>query len=246
MQPKPVEQGHTPAYPTRREVLVGAATFVLANFAGCWRDSQQSAAGATIVGPVFAHGEGRGAAGCVVVSPPVFLSEEEAMQVIREELGKHGIQLQEAQPLKSILIPQRTKEWEVVRKADGTAEPVDKYGNVTPLKPNGIDLSKKIAVLYLSFKLWQEEDPFGARTGRGTVDEFDFKDAAVYVVEQVTKRGKEPLYFGVFYDPAVPFAHDTGVPWKKLKEQGKAEARKLVHEQVQDFVTWLKQNNAIP
>ena len=41
-----------------------------------------------IVAPIFQHGEGRGATGCIVMSPPVFLSEEEALLVVREELGK--------------------------------------------------------------------------------------------------------------------------------------------------------------
>jgi hypothetical protein len=36
-----------------------------------------------VVAPIFQHGEGRGATGCIVMSPPVFLSEEEALQVIR-------------------------------------------------------------------------------------------------------------------------------------------------------------------
>jgi hypothetical protein len=48
---------------------------------------------AAVVAPIFEHGEGRGATGCVVTSPPVFLSEEEALQVIREELAKRGVAL---------------------------------------------------------------------------------------------------------------------------------------------------------
>ena len=46
-----------------------------------------------IVAPIFQHGEGRGATGCIVMSPPVFLSEEEALQVIREEMAAKGVQL---------------------------------------------------------------------------------------------------------------------------------------------------------
>ena len=46
------------------------------------------------VAPVFIHGEGRGALGCVVVSPPVFLSEAEALEVLahvglRQVLRQH-------------------------------------------------------------------------------------------------------------------------------------------------------------
>jgi hypothetical protein len=48
------------------------------------------------IAPVFVHGEGRGAIGCVVVAPPVFLSEEEARQVVVEEFKKIGIELDAA------------------------------------------------------------------------------------------------------------------------------------------------------
>lgn len=41
--------------------------------------------------PVFEHGNGRGSYGCVSVAPPVFLSEEEAIQVIREEAQAQGV-----------------------------------------------------------------------------------------------------------------------------------------------------------
>lgn len=41
--------------------------------------------------PVFQHGDGRGSYGCVSVAPPVFLSEEEAAQVIRQEAEAMGV-----------------------------------------------------------------------------------------------------------------------------------------------------------
>lgn len=44
-----------------------------------------------LVAVVFPHGEGRGSFGCVMVTPPAFLSEEEARQVIREEMESLGI-----------------------------------------------------------------------------------------------------------------------------------------------------------
>jgi len=44
----------------------------------------------TNVAPVFAHGEGRGATGCIVMSPPVFLSEDEAIKIILDKLRAEG------------------------------------------------------------------------------------------------------------------------------------------------------------
>jgi hypothetical protein len=91
MEAKPVEHHKPPAYPTRREVLAGAASFALASVANCTFVFAKSEEGKITVAPIFKHGEGRGATGCVVMTPPVFLSEEEGMQILREELAKHGI-----------------------------------------------------------------------------------------------------------------------------------------------------------
>ncbi|XHR27970.1 MAG: hypothetical protein ACFUZC_18825 [Chthoniobacteraceae bacterium] len=47
------------------------------------------------VAPLFAHGKGQGAFGCVVVTPPVFLTEAEAREVIEEEAKKAGVDFTE-------------------------------------------------------------------------------------------------------------------------------------------------------
>ncbi|NLH15001.1 MAG: hypothetical protein GX455_00330, partial [Phycisphaerae bacterium] len=47
-----------------------------------------------LLSPIFPHGEGRGSIGCVVVAAPVFLTEEEGLDVIKEELSKSGIRLE--------------------------------------------------------------------------------------------------------------------------------------------------------
>ena len=83
MEPKPVKRGRPPAYPTRREVLAGAASLGLVNLTGLRLVLAESGEQRISVTPIFEHGTGRGATGCIVVSSPVFLSEEEAMQVIR-------------------------------------------------------------------------------------------------------------------------------------------------------------------
>ena len=116
MKSKPVRKYAQPKYPTRLEIaarpdllqrhqpptwrkwpeLTGAAgLFLLADTARlsaahnsleCSKNPAQTNAVA-IVAPIFRHGEGFGATGCIVMSPPVLLSEEEALQVIREEMA---------------------------------------------------------------------------------------------------------------------------------------------------------------
>ena len=103
MEPKPVRHSEQPAFPTRREVLAGAATFAVVNLTGCSFVFAEPEAAKTTVAPIFEHGDGRGATGCVVVSPPVFLSEEEGMQILREELAKHGVHLKTGGTLEGVL-----------------------------------------------------------------------------------------------------------------------------------------------
>jgi hypothetical protein len=122
MKSKPVRKYASPKYPTRLEVatrpdllqrhqppawrrwpeLTGAAgLFLLAGTArlsaadsspkGSQNPAQAKAV--AIVAPIFQHGEGRGATGCIVMSPPVFLSEQEALQVIREEMAATRVNL---------------------------------------------------------------------------------------------------------------------------------------------------------
>ncbi len=116
MEPKPVQQDLHPAYPTRRDVLAGAATFALANLAGCSFAVAELESGKIAVAPVFEHGEGRGVTGCNVVTPPVFLSEEEGLQILREELAKHGIQLKAGGTLQGVVVPARSESYELVNK----------------------------------------------------------------------------------------------------------------------------------
>jgi hypothetical protein len=64
------------------------------------------------VAPIFEYGAGRAGDGCVVVNPPVFLSEQDAMQVIREELKKSGVVLgDEKVILPEISFSRHYKEW---------------------------------------------------------------------------------------------------------------------------------------
>jgi hypothetical protein len=49
---------------------------------------------ATHVAPIFVHGDGRGSYGCLYADPSVFLSEEEAIRVIRDTAEQYGLHFQ--------------------------------------------------------------------------------------------------------------------------------------------------------
>lgn len=272
MEPKPVEQTRRPGYPTRREMLAGAASFVLVNVAGIHVAFAEAALDGLHVAPIFEHGTGRGATGCVVVSPPVFLSEEQALQVIREELARHGIELKGADVvLEGVRIPQRFRNYESEEtdERDLGRDALIGWKRAKPLKVDGLDSQRRIAVEFVSKRHYYElggvqesygshaldhADPSEFRGWYSSAQSYDFKGTAEFVAEQVKEQDTQPIFLGVFYDPQREPAAKKGettlrealqMPKKTLEER-KEDSKKLLRQQAQDFVAWLKKEKAIP
>jgi len=53
--------------------------------------SEQITQNKTIIAPLFFHGSGIGATGCIAISPPVFISETDALELIRSKLEKEKL-----------------------------------------------------------------------------------------------------------------------------------------------------------
>lgn len=292
MKTTPVKRRHVPRYPTKLQAvarpdllrrnlppgwravpeMAGAvALFLAANItAGRGADKAAGASStAAIVAPVFDHGEGRGSTGCVAVAPPVFLSEEEAWQVIQEELAGSGVQLSEKkraiQAVKAPLAEQveNTKGEILLQLRDPTQQPdffSPKPDNKAPFNVDAMDPRKHIAVEFVSTDDFTRLCRPGWRTpngglGMSTVSTYRVKELASLVAERVKKESQEKLYFGAFYDPcgyATPKdtsrTNDPEV-WKKRYEEAQAataaESKRLLRLQVQDFVKWLQAQGAI-
>ncbi|MFH1039055.1 MAG: hypothetical protein V1789_10365 [PVC group bacterium] len=269
MKPKPVRRYGIPAYPTRLQVLAdpnllekhipanwlstpelagAVAIFLAANTCVNAGEKELSTSSrAAVVAPIFEYGEGRGATGCVVVSPPVFLSEEEALQVIVEELTNAGVEVTGTDVvLEGVTIPQRIKTYQQVEGK--LEEKVEEIPGTEPLSVDIKDDRHRIGVEFVSksdyFKL-------GGAMSASTVQDYDFKQVAGGVAKAVGQKGNG-IYFGTFYDPAVPMnweslrAEQAGKKrWEAAKIQGGAEAKRLLRQQVQGFIDWLKGQGAI-
>ncbi len=272
MDPKPVKHSRPPAYPTRRDVLAGAASFALVNVTGGSVLSAEAHAGGTFVAPIFQHGGGIGATGCVVVSPPVFLSEEEALQVVKEELAKHGVQLTSAPVLQDLTIaPRRTQQ---VEDDKTSRKIVQDEEHAAPLCLTGMDEKRSIAIKLICRKNYERlggvgshcvdvvyRDPNKSGAIMSSVSDFDFSDAAQYVATEIRQKARQRLYVGVFYDPVSrPFVWRKVPPskekrWKtnaysqseekEAEDNAAAESKRLLRQQAQDFAAWLKQQGAI-
>ena len=179
---------------------------------------------AAVVAPIFEHGTGRGAIGCVVVAAPAFLSEEEALQVITEQLKQAGVEIARinaALPTVNIRQAKETK----------------------PLETDGLTADGVIAFEFVS-----ESDyfNFGGRRSRSTVQDYNLVSVAQSLVQQVADKGYG-VYFGAFYDPmqSASGRGSADVRWRERASNAREESKRLLREQVADFVGWLKGQGVI-
>ena len=292
MKATPIKRHRTPRYPTKLQAvehpdllrchqppawravpeMAGAVVlFLAANTTACsGADKAASASGSVaIVAPVFDHGEGRGSTGCVAVAPPVFLSEEEALQVIQEELARSGVKLAEKQRVVQGMnapVAQMREDGKgsFAIQARDTAKKRASFGlganESDPFQVDAVDPKRHVAVEFVSTADFTRLCGHGWLTTNGalcysSVSVFQVKDLAGFVAERVKQGCKEKLYFGTFYDPcgyAKP--KDTSrtedrEAWKKRYEAAQAataaESKRLLRLQVQDFVKWLQAQGAI-
>jgi hypothetical protein len=241
---KPLEHCPAPAYPTRRDFLAAGAALLLA--AGCGRSDGPRAT----VAPIFEHGEGRGSDGCVVMTPPVFLSEEEALQVIKEELAKHDVHLGGGMWLGGVEI-QWVNDDRISHDWLGTP----RERSVSHVALDAVDPTSSVGVEFVSHK------SYAARLRWiGTVAGYDTKAVADRVAAEIRKQSKDRLRIGVFYDPLTKLefhledkvkakaADTSSKQWETSGEDSfesaTAKSKVLLRRQVADFATWLGKRHA--
>jgi len=277
MKARPVKRYRQPSYPTRLEVLSKpellerhlppgwraipemagtVALFLAVNSTVPAADKKTATPPGSIavVAPIFEHGDGRGATGCVAVAPPAFLSEEEAWQVIDEELGRQQLKLPGTGfEARGVRIPRRRETFSFEDRKE-TIKVDESFGQAGTYTPDRANLQKRIAVEFVSS---QDYHRLGGPWSSSSVQSYDFKEVAKSVTEAVRKGAKEKLYFGALYDPAVrvePPKREPGNPksvedwqkyWEEEVKKSKAESHRLLRLQVQDFLKWLQAQGAI-
>jgi hypothetical protein len=256
-----------PAWLARAEIAGTIGVFLAANVAGCSDKPPPRGSGkpdprlekVAIVAPIFVHGEGRAADGCSAENFPVYLSEQQALQVITEELSAAGLNMsQQAIQVPDVMIPQRTREWgEDWITGKGLHKLRELSTGAQPLTADLEDPGRHVALKYISRK---EHDKCGGNSLGGFGITYDFKETAQYVDNQVREQARG-LYFAAFYDPAGPglemhytyeaSANITGPPLPSEEAEARAMRRaeepskRLLRQQVKDFVDWLKGQGVI-
>ena len=212
------------------------------------------------VAPLFIHGDGRGAFGCVAVNPPVFLSEDEARQVVQDEAKKAGITFEaDALTLKDVTVPVTDQFGFLDEEEKGKNEKTQK--NTAASKTQRRDLwldgyagKQKIAYEIVSqqdFADWERKD----RSGWCSVSSYDFKSTAE-TLRNGLAQAKGDTVAAVFYEPgasapevASPKGKATEAEWKAhwqaREKAGKELGEKELRLQVRDFIEWLKAQGVI-
>lgn len=143
------------------------------------------------VAPVFMHGEGTGSMGCVMVAPPVFLSEQEALAIIKNAAENEGLKFETDAPEYTATQnkPHQTSNysWEQKKYVLGD-------GNV------GLDLyddKKGVAISYIAMESAEQTYPDGPWS---SITGYYPRELAELTVEDFSQQ-KGDITAGVFYDP---------------------------------------------
>ena len=267
MRPQAVRRYRKPRYPTSLEVaadtrlllehlpsswgkhaLIRSSLAVFLAASSCQSDSgeqeERPAPPSASVAPIFEHGEGIGSTGCIVVSPPVFLSEEEALVVIREELRRGGLE----PAARDVELGQ------VEVKFDGPYSDWMKKLDLprkraAVLRADLCDTRRHVAVEFVS----QEDDCNWAAPGRfiSTAQSHFTKDTAARLGNAV-RRQQFRYHYAAFYDPLegtsyedVQRGEDGEWDFEAAHRKAKEDSLRLLRLQVKDFVDWLKGQGVI-
>lgn len=202
------------------------------------------------VAPLFIHGDGRGSFGCVVVNPPVFLSEDEARQVVQDEAMKAGIEfVADELTLKDVMVPV-TDQFGFLKEREAQKHDKDRKAaqrsrtQKRDIVLDGHDRKHNIAYEVVSqedFQEWEKKD----HGSWCSVSSYDFKTTAEKLTNGLV-NAKGETTVAVFYEPgasAPETAQETEweVQDKAVRELGEKELR----EQVRGFLQWLKAQGVI-
>jgi hypothetical protein len=195
----------------------------------------QSQLSATRVAPIFHHGEGRGSCGCVTTAAPIFLSEEEARQVIIEEAATHGIHFENK---KQVFTQVETENLAIDLR---TRKPMIQKISIAL---DGTDPQRNLSFEFVSDKdlaVWD----MGSRYS-GTLGEIAIEPVAKGLQKGFSKTVTGQTV-GVFYDPVSIYSFDkqSSFPASSTRKEAKEKSIHELQEQVKDFIAWLKTQGII-
>ena len=201
------------------------------------------------VAPIFIHGEGTGSMGCVMVAPPVFLSEQEALAIIINMAESEGLNFNAEPPdYKATDNRHRSEQkysWnqEKYVLGDGSVG-LDLYDNKTG-----------VAVTFISMQDAEQKFDNEWRS----VTSYLPRELAELTAEDFAQQ-KGDINVGVFYDPGKDWDSEeyqrvrseynaSDKDWEERMAEYEEAVKELISEnlrsQVRDFIEWLQGQGVI-
>jgi|GEM_PF-824723 len=163
------------------------------------------------IAPIFEHGEGRGAFGCIVISPPAVISESEAKQIIIEMCEKYGVQFD----TNGAVIEDVKLFFKEYVSVENKAGKTPRFVRVCEyqkdnLRYDGYDKNLNIGFIYVSASDFRRMGPKSC-IYRSSVYNITTKRLAKDLRSKLKLNGKS--HSVVFYDPLPSL-----IPWKHKKD----------------------------
>jgi hypothetical protein len=146
--------------------------------------------------------DGRGSFGCVAISSPVFLSENEALDLIEDELGKVGIVLHDMVTVDGLEIPSGEKDDDWGMGRNNNPKEGRKLKKLAPGSYT-FDLGTEDGSVVVKFLQHKDFNQWKAdRFSGSSVDSYDLAWLATQMRETFAKRAEgKPVVIGLFFDP---------------------------------------------
>jgi len=188
------------------------------------------------IAKIFSHGDGSGAIGCVVESPPVLISEDEARKIIFTALKAENIDFSiietpllkfEAPPIANDCFDEN--DLKIAKKAK------------IEIKMDGYNAKYNLAIEYVSANVYNK---FKTDEGcESTLQGYSTKYAAELIRKELITQGD--LNAVIFYDPLSKLEFKRKEKFETTWNNVKKLAREQLLDQVKDFIEWIKKEGII-
>ena len=186
---------------------------------------------------IFSHGDGTGAIGCEVMSPPVFISEDEARKIIFTALKKENLIFNTTNtPVLKFAAPPIANECFFNDKQMKNAKKAK-----VEIQMDGYNKQYNLAIEYVSvddFEKFKNDD-----VCMSTVEGFNTKGAAELIMNELMTQGITNAV--VFYDPMPRVSFMSHEMYRDTEKRVNKLAREQLLEQVKDFIVWIKKEGII-
>jgi hypothetical protein len=188
------------------------------------------------VARIFSHGDGTGAIGCEVMSPPVFISEDEARKIIFTALKKENLIFSTTNtPVLKFAAPPIANDCIFNKQIKN-----EKKAKVE-IQLDGYNKQYNLAIEYVSaddFKKFKNDD-----SCMSSVEGFNTKGAAELIMNELKNQGTTNAV--VFYDPMPRISFMSTEMYGDPEIRINNLARVQLLAQVKDFIDWIKKEGII-